>query len=1277
MIGESTLCWHLDPKQIDWFTQHRHMNRYVYAMYQDYTQADFPYNTDYEASGQITGILLEPVNNLIQTIRTKQSKQKKRIAFSLAAHKLFAHLSRMSSVEELTQVIPVLTLFASPAIKTYCVPAQRGGLTTLVRNLSPEIEQQFQAISPRLHISDFLNLVFQNNELDNIQNPFTVIKIFVHKALTAIITHQENGAASPDVILKKFRHLRRLVEARERKIFDASYHLLWYEHGHSHCQRHYWNSLLLYGGNHLERMGLEEEAFDWYTSGLIHPDVANRFRPFRQVLLNFKVCERLLCAYQLAYRSSSPPKFSLFRQQIEQMTLKSFHFLAEQSIDILKFVARNPDADLTQRRIRVGKKVFTFYDELVYEPFLFTLLYEHIILGGSWGKHDYDRYLSLPANKGPKRDPSPISGSIRPGTKDLWQYAPEELETIYTHRHLNNYAYASALEYHRFEGKPPEAQPVHRLKEVLSASGNIPPNIHRQLLKTIQSLEQRGNPTQRRIQFSIASHQLFHEIGQSIGYKNMETILPLLGGLMFDSVRIDKEDHYPVWPFPVIRELTDEKQRKFDALQPDTDFRSYMKMAPEKRLEQGNMNPFYVAQRFVHDALSVILTIKENAAASNEEILEKFRILEKLVENFDDKIFEAGYNMFWENDGRWAMGDGRWAMDDGRWAMGDGRWAMGDGRWAMGDGPRVIGVSRLYQHYHNSLRLYGGRHMEQMGLMDEAWDWYTRGILDFDMDQRCTFYLIDFKRCERLISGYRVGKWASGLVGMGASGGLLKALILYGLYHGYRQLARHSGEVLKFLEQAPDADLSKRIATSGNASILFGGEYVREPYVIARYYLKEVEGLDYGDAMGDERWAMSDERWAMGDKRWAMGDERWAMEGKRSGSQEVRESGGQGIPSNVYLWDLSPEQLDFVFHKRHINAFVYAGARMAHAGQMPVGKRVTLKTKQVPEPLRHPTKRLLEIVPSLGKGDTTIVRVNATFRSYQLFEALKEISLEDVPATATLLGSLAFVPVFADKNDNYPLWPHKMVRDLNKHIWKKYQLLMEQEDILKMVHAPPLKKYENTQDPSYWLLKYVQSAVLTIITLIENDALKPEEVSEAFFRTRDIMTQYAANHHIASNNNTFKRTQGTLYLYGGNHFERQGDHQTAYEWYTNDLLWIDLPDQFFWYLDDMKLVERLSSAYALLPPSIEKNLLEELIHRCLLKAYRQTATYAKHVLDYLSRHPEADLKQRLFVKENNQRLQFAGEMVSEVYLRSLLYLWKVKGIAPEEMTVHPVLHIES
>lgn len=373
------------------------------------------------------------------------------------------------------------------------------------------------------------------------------------------------------------------------------------------------------------------------------------------------------------------------------------------------------------------------------------------------------------------------------------------------------------------------------------------------------------------------------------------------------------------------------------------------------------------------------------------------------------------------------------------------------------------------------------------------------------------------------------------------------------------------------------------------------------------------------------------------------------------------------------VWDLTPREIEYLYNNVHLNNYVYAGLNCFHKSRMPLNKIITLKHEKIPKAIQKDVLKLVQLSPYLGNDDSRIIRINYTYYAFLLFKALSRIKVKDTPGIIELLATLAYIPIVAEKNDNFALWLHPVLRKPDERIHKIFNA------IKKDINIPPflnLCLYNNEQMDNYTSpLKSTflfMRAVQSIIIMTENNEDK-KKLAEVWKNLEFNMTRYERENGLSGSEYKGNmqragqiRYRNTIYLYGGDFFRRMKDYETAFEWYTKDIYFEQLPDLFGFYLTDMKTTERLICAYGISKKKGGDDFLKKLIIKCFYRICQNASNYAESILEFISTHPGLDISlSRL--PDNGRYKLYAGEASREIFLISLLYHNIINGVNYEDI----------
>jgi hypothetical protein len=375
------------------------------------------------------------------------------------------------------------------------------------------------------------------------------------------------------------------------------------------------------------------------------------------------------------------------------------------------------------------------------------------------------------------------------------------------------------------------------------------------------------------------------------------------------------------------------------------------------------------------------------------------------------------------------------------------------------------------------------------------------------------------------------------------------------------------------------------------------------------------------------------------------------------------------------VWDLSLDEIDYVYRHRHMNHYVYAALKTYHTSSPPLQRPVSLRADTIPPYLRGPCERLLQLSPWIGTRDPSLVRASITYHTYLLYSALDQVRVEDVSLVEQLLAACAYLSIVSEKNDNVPLWWYRVVRDKSPYIDAIVEKLLEPvvdiEAVIRMSMSAKDKERSRAQeDMANRNYHFVPKAVTSLIVLMENGA-DPQRIARAFLQTERAMRTYEQDAGYAAGTPIERhrlqiRYHNTLYLYGGMFFEKQHIDERALDWYLKDINdpgllegLLSRSDGFF--MLDLKTTERLVSAYALTTDRETRSHLKNLIHGYLVRCVHEAAAYSRFIVDFLKSHPSTDLRD-IFFFSGDKRILYGGEASREVYFMSLLYNKYVLGM---------------
>ena len=383
--------------------------------------------------------------------------------------------------------------------------------------------------------------------------------------------------------------------------------------------------------------------------------------------------------------------------------------------------------------------------------------------------------------------------------------------------------------------------------------------------------------------------------------------------------------------------------------------------------------------------------------------------------------------------------------------------------------------------------------------------------------------------------------------------------------------------------------------------------------------------------------------------------------------------------SGKYVWDLDLDEIELLYRQRHMNNYVYAGLQTYHRSSMPLDRMVRLKKDQLPTWAHDGAEKLVGLSPYLGRDDPRTIRVNYTYYAYELFSAFDRMTMAELPQVLRLLAALAYIPIVAEKNDDLQLWMNPVVRRRDPELERVFERIEEDIDLEAFIRQPLWTKDRGIEDPeierlpSLMMFYFVPRAVQSILVMIEN-GVDAARAAAAFRCVEQNMLRYERDRGIGNlpefrHSGNIKhpsnvRYRNTLYLYGGNLFERMGLQQEAFDWYTRDIAFPDLPDSFNFYLTALKTCERLLCALRVQPDAATRGLsLPELLQRSVHGALARAAVHAQTLRKHIAQTPGLDLAAiRFFTDAAHTRdLLYAGEASREPFLWALLHAHVIDG----------------
>ena len=357
------------------------------------------------------------------------------------------------------------------------------------------------------------------------------------------------------------------------------------------------------------------------------------------------------------------------------------------------------------------------------------------------------------------------------------------------------------------------------------------------------------------------------------------------------------------------------------------------------------------------------------------------------------------------------------------------------------------------------------------------------------------------------------------------------------------------------------------------------------------------------------------------------------------------------------VWDLTLEEIEELHTKRHLNNYVHAGLLVPLLSAWPSSPTRSL-TRVDPYlyylPIEQAAAALLGHVPELLDGsDHSGTRLRVTRDLFRLYRSLPVLDADHVPAIMRLFASLAFIILKAERNDNMPLWiPSPIRKAYPTHDNTFLRLLRPDvtlEDLLPF-WKDEFEKSKIEMLPARLVFPLTMRSVQAILIMVENGT-SHTVAAEALVNLEHAMLDYEQRHKLLGS----IRYRNTLYLYGGNMFQRMGRLDTAYAWYLKHIDYPELPKQFkgSGFMIPLKTCERLITACEIAPVG-ERPRLISLTNATLAVVLGMARAYAQDILSEIDKYPEADLRPA-WVKLGEKSWLYGGEACREPVLASLLY----------------------
>jgi len=360
------------------------------------------------------------------------------------------------------------------------------------------------------------------------------------------------------------------------------------------------------------------------------------------------------------------------------------------------------------------------------------------------------------------------------------------------------------------------------------------------------------------------------------------------------------------------------------------------------------------------------------------------------------------------------------------------------------------------------------------------------------------------------------------------------------------------------------------------------------------------------------------------------------------------------------VWDLTLEEIEELHSRRHMNNYVHAGLLVPLLSVWPQELR-RVRPGLYPPSVEQAVNGVLAAVPDLiRRHDTSGTRIRVTRSLFELYRSLPELHPDQMSELMRLFAGLAFVVLKAERDDNMPLWMLSPIRKPFLQHERTFTLLLQPfalEELLPIWQEEVDRNKIKAENWAMIVFPLVMRSVQAILVMAEN-GLEHETVAKALVNLEQAMLDCERRRNLAGQ----IRYRNTLYLYGGNMFQRMGRFEQARAWYLKDIDDPNLPSRFHGsgYLVPLKTCERLISAHEI-TDSAERSELLLLIHAMLSNTLAMVRSFAQGILSEIDRHPEANLRPA-WVKLGDRQWLFGGEGCRELLLVALLYQKMVRAI---------------
>jgi len=382
--------WDLSSTQIEELRAFRHMNNYVHAGLVCVHQSRWPREGSWRVQEGLVRPELEAAVNevlaLVGVTASSDDPRRDRIRLTKRVFEMYRELGSPEA-EEVPELMRVL---ASVAFLSLIVDRNDGFPLWWHRPVRvPESMERrvFAFVSKPFDLDAIIRefakeLMGRGAQLGDALSEVFVVTIMI---VQAIIVMVENGVFS-ELASAAYAHTERAIRRFERQHrLDGTpgVKLGTREIG----QIRYRNTLYLYGGSLLERMGQHREARAWYLRDIDTPQLPDCLGFY---LTAFKTCERLFSALRITAVEHRPP----LRELIDAAVHKSLLQTQRYAVEVLEIIDTHPNMDLSQPKQEVAGRSVFFAGEAAREPLLAALLYRRAMEGISYADTDYSLLLT-------------------------------------------------------------------------------------------------------------------------------------------------------------------------------------------------------------------------------------------------------------------------------------------------------------------------------------------------------------------------------------------------------------------------------------------------------------------------------------------------------------------------------------------------------------------------------------------------------------------------------------------------------------------------------------------------------------------------------------------------------------------------------------------------------------------------------------------------------------------------------------------------------------------